>query len=87
MHIKIENDQNETEAVLCIERGMMARVLLYKSEHLRTLINIAQSLGAQQVLISTIDPEIKQVLEGMGFVESLNTHYQKVINGPKSKRG
>ena len=91
MHIKIENDQNETEAVLCIERGHdYARILYCKPEHIRTLTNIAQSLGATTMLIEVeLTLEEVQKFESMGFVPAneLVPMIKRLNNETKSKRG
>ena len=90
MHIKIENDQNETEAVLCIERGdEYARILYCKPEHIRTLSNIAQSLGVTTMLIEVeLTTEEVQKFEDMGFAPAnMLVPMIRRLNETKSKRG
>ena len=87
MHIKIENDNNEVEAVLCVERGhSYARILYCEPEHLRSLVNIARDLGALMIMIEA-DPDDVEQLADEGF-ESIEffVPMRKVLRETKSKR-
>lgn len=87
MHIRIANDKDENEAVLCIERGHnYARILYSEPEHIRALVSIAQSLGALMVIIEVEASEVESLKE-QGFDETDVFVMMRRINGPKSKRG
>ena len=67
MHIKIENDQNETVAVLCIERGHdTARILYSEPEYIRNLEVIAKSLGAGVMLLEVVPGQVEEYKD-LGF--------------------
>lgn len=88
MHIKIENDNNKVEAVLCIERGHdVARILHSEPEHIRSLVNIAKTLGASLVIVEA-EIDTLGMYEDLGFTPSeLVVTVWKVLNETKSKRG